>query len=432
MPRPAELQPVKANVPAASSDPEAKQPLTPAKSPNPTVDDLSDLLAASLHASSSVQNRQQDFKALHKSLHTPLLKSKEESQEYRRQKALELQKENRRNITDHARRIALFKASDPLSEEEEEEGNEEEIDEDEVEPELSQSKSSKRRLEDEREEASEDGVQRSEGSEGPDRLTSKKLKSKGRFRTGEKRKKKNPYANQVMYAEWMAEVPSDLDKNWCAVVCPVGKRCLVTSANGSVLFSIILSLGKTVARLRNANSLVKSAFPAGRIFNTFSSVLPAGSQNYRGNRSTDYCILDCIFDPVQLTYYVLDMMCWKGHPVYDCETEFRFYWLQTKLAELDHPTASNSFYKFRPLFAFEAHRDQLRSLIVNPGQCGYPIRPDGILFYNRHTQYVIGITPLVCWVSMDKAAEILMLGEVESGGEATNEVTMEEGGCEVR
>ena len=27
-------------------------------------------------------------------------------------------------------------------------------------------------------------------------------------------------------------------------------------------------------------------------------------------------------------------MCWNGHAVYDCATEFRLFWLQSKLAEV--------------------------------------------------------------------------------------------------
>ncbi len=104
----------------------------------------------------------------------------------------------------------------------------------------------------------------------------------------------------------------------------------------------------------------------------------------------DYTILDCIYSEVDRTYYILDVMCWRGHPVYDCpvrpasnppavqeclsnclsnkvwatdvlfchvahligsgfekgvfclqclfshqQTEFRFYWLQSKVQETD-------------------------------------------------------------------------------------------------
>lgn len=34
---------------------------------------------------------------------------------------------------------------------------------------------------------------------------------------------------------------------------------------------------------------------------------------------TDYTILDCIYSEVKQTYYVLDVMCWRGHPFYDCQ-----------------------------------------------------------------------------------------------------------------
>lgn len=108
---------------------------------------------------------------------------------------------------------------------------------------------------------------------------------------------------------------------------------------------------------------------------------------------SDYTILDCIYSEVDRTYYILDVMCWRGHPVYDCpvrlasnppaiqecwcnclsskvwatdvlffatlpislargfekiifffclqslfshqQTEFRFYWLQSKVQETD-------------------------------------------------------------------------------------------------
>lgn len=33
----------------------------------------------------------------------------------------------------------------------------------------------------------------------------------------------------------------------------------------------------------------------------------------------DYTILDCIYSEVKQTYYVLDVMCWRGHPFYDCQ-----------------------------------------------------------------------------------------------------------------
>lgn len=32
----------------------------------------------------------------------------------------------------------------------------------------------------------------------------------------------------------------------------------------------------------------------------------------------DYTILDCVYSEMDRTFYILDVMCWRGHPVYDC------------------------------------------------------------------------------------------------------------------
>ena len=33
----------------------------------------------------------------------------------------------------------------------------------------------------------------------------------------------------------------------------------------------------------------------------------------------EYTILDCIYNESERTFYVIDLTCWKGHPVYDSE-----------------------------------------------------------------------------------------------------------------
>ncbi|CAG8740595.1 2201_t:CDS:2, partial [Acaulospora morrowiae] len=197
-----------------------------------------------------------------------------------------------------------------------------------------------------------------------------------------KRRTRNPYSNQVMHAEEMCEIPCDLEENWYVVLCPVGKRCLVVSAKG-----------KTICRMRN-----------GFVMNAFESNLPAGSSTYSGNKTTDYCILDCIYDQTTSTYYVLDMMCWKGHPIYDCDTEFRFYWLNAKLAEVDAPTRGILTHLFTPLTSYPCNHERLKSLILHNDSFGY--RPDGLLFFNKKTHYVLGDTPLCGWVEMKKANDV--------------------------
>ncbi|XP_062998964.1 snurportin-1 isoform X2 [Elgaria multicarinata webbii] len=118
------------------------------------------------------------------------------------------------------------------------------------------------------------------------------------------------YANQLMLSEWLIDVPPDLEPEWLLVVCPTGKRALIVASKGSTA------------------AYTKSGF----CVNRFPSLLPGGN---RRNSTTgkDYTILDCIFSEAQQTYYILDVMCWRGHPVYDCQTDFRFYWLHSKMQE---------------------------------------------------------------------------------------------------
>ena len=33
----------------------------------------------------------------------------------------------------------------------------------------------------------------------------------------------------------------------------------------------------------------------------------------------EYTILDCIYNEVERTFFVIDLTCWKGLPVYDSE-----------------------------------------------------------------------------------------------------------------
>ncbi|RIB04552.1 hypothetical protein C2G38_2222078 [Gigaspora rosea] len=344
------------STPSASATNEPSQP-------SPTVDEVIELFSTNFVSTTSGSFRQRTYKA------SPLqLKKREETQEERRARALEDQKKRRRDLTSHARNLALFKPSEISSDEDSEI---EDLVTDHKVDSIKLSRPIKRKLEYEQDENIDHIF-----------VSSKKARHKGKFRTSSRKLKKNPYSNQIMHAERMFEIPSDLEENWYVVLCPIGKRCIVISAKG-----------KTVSRLRNGCEM-----------NRFESPLPAGSSSYKGNKTSDYCILDCIYDQTTFTYYVLDMMCWKGHPIYDCDTEFRFYWLNTKLAEMDSPCQNTSTYTFTPLTAYTCHDEQISSLISYPDSFGY--RPDGLLFFNKYTQYVLGDTPLCGWVGMENIEEI--------------------------
>lgn len=121
------------------------------------------------------------------------------------------------------------------------------------------------------------------------------------------------WAGQVMMPDWMLEAPDAMRYKWLVAPRPQGKRCLV-----------LASAGKTVARLRT-----------GKILQVFQSLLPNGAPGRGAGRTggQDATVLDCIYVEELACYFVCDIMCWKGHALFDCTAEFRFFWLQQKWAE---------------------------------------------------------------------------------------------------
>ncbi|XP_005069635.1 snurportin-1 isoform X1 [Mesocricetus auratus] len=190
------------------------------------------------------------------------------------------------------------------------------------------------------------------------------------------------YANQLMLSEWLIDVPSDLGQEWIVVVCPVGKRALIVASRGST------------------SAYTKSGY----CVNRFSSLLPGGNRR-NSTTAKDYTILDCIYSEVNQTYYVLDVMCWRGHPVYDCQTDFRFYWMHSKLPEeegLGEKTKINPF-KFVGLKNFPCTPESLCKVL----SMDFPFEVDGLLFYHKQTHYSPGSTPLVGWLRPYMVSDIL-------------------------
>lgn len=190
------------------------------------------------------------------------------------------------------------------------------------------------------------------------------------------------YANQLMLSEWLVEVPTELETDWLLMVCPVGKRSLVIASKGS-----------TAAYTKS-----------GYCVNRFPSVLPGGNR-HNSAIGKDYTILDCIFSEVDRTYYILDVMCWRGHPVYDCSTEFRFFWLRSKMEEecgLTEITKHNAF-RFVSLQNTTCTKESIWQALSKE----YTFSVDGLLFYHKETHYTPGSTPLVAWLKPYMMGDIL-------------------------
>ncbi|XP_038069008.1 snurportin-1-like isoform X2 [Patiria miniata] len=183
------------------------------------------------------------------------------------------------------------------------------------------------------------------------------------------------YRNQLMLSEWLVDVPPNLAMDWLMVPCPVGRRNLIVAAKGKTS-----SYSKSGYRL--------SVFP---------SLLPGGCRKHKHN-NTDYSLLDCVFHEATQTFYVLDIMCWRGHPVYDSDTEFRFYWLQTKLSEAPELAVQSSInpYRFLALPSYPCNPSAIENTMAKPPP--FEAELDGLLFYHKKTHYTTGSTPLVGWL----------------------------------
>ncbi|KAI5080951.1 hypothetical protein GOP47_0004134 [Adiantum capillus-veneris] len=179
------------------------------------------------------------------------------------------------------------------------------------------------------------------------------------------------FKQQYMLPEWMVDVPNRLREDWYVMARPAGERCLVVSSNGA-----------TVSRLRN-----------GRILHCFPSALPSGARTREAVTSSRvFCILDCVFHKPNSIYYVIDMMCWRGYSLYDCNYEFRHFWIKSKLEETGvlAPPSRWHHYQFKIVPAFECDKAGLKEAYNGI----VPFERDGCLFLNRHAHYVLGVTPL--------------------------------------
>ncbi len=80
---------------------------------------------------------------------------------------------------------------------------------------------------------------------------------------------------------------------------------------------ICLLSGRSVSRLLDGGVLHNfvSALPGGIYFIVAfgfrSEYFSTGSPPTAGGASDGYSVLDCVYHPLDNTYYILDLMCWK-------------------------------------------------------------------------------------------------------------------------
>ncbi|XP_075260700.1 snurportin-1-like isoform X2 [Convolutriloba macropyga] len=187
------------------------------------------------------------------------------------------------------------------------------------------------------------------------------------------RPRKQHKTPRLMLSEWLVDVPEDFETSCYVMPCPVGKRNLVTASQGY------------------CTAWTKFGV---KVQYEFESELPNA-----------YTILDCVYSPPENKYYCLDLLCWNGHPFLDCETEFRFFWLQTKFQEHPEITKKSKFNRspFEVLPYFPCTEEGIVSAIRHFP----PEKLDGLWFFHRQTHYHLGVTPLVGWLKPHMVSTVL-------------------------
>ncbi|KAF7323716.1 hypothetical protein MKEN_00592500 [Mycena kentingensis (nom. inval.)] len=240
------------------------------------------------------------------------------------------------------------------------------------------------------------------------------------------------WADQCMYAEllemsednaWNAAgdgLPDDLETGWVAVApVPVGKRCLVVSDQSLGVAGVAPN---TSLRSRKLGKLLMPRFP---------STLPPST------------VLDCILDTnwrENGILHILDVHRWKGQDIGECETPFRFWWRDTRIAELPSSLVPSSSGKPADAYRFPYpirflpipyHTDTTLPSLLNtivplarsqrtmdvqvpaafPAESEMLVEPrtttlaavvpsDGLLLYVSEASYEPGTSPLSSWIPL--------------------------------
>ena len=78
------------------------------------------------------------------------------------------------------------------------------------------------------------------------------------------------------------------------------------------------------------------------------------------------------------TYYIIDMICWRGYSMHDYAAEFRFFLLNSKLTETSagHPPSAYHRYKFSVVPIYECTLQGLQAAYLRyPSSSGHDSGP---------------------------------------------------------
>jgi hypothetical protein len=163
-------------------------------------------------------------------------------------------------------------------------------------------------------------------------------------------------------------------ESWMFKLRPRGTSCLITTSIHS--------------NSSSSQGIAYAISPASTssILCSFRSLLPKN------------CILECILDEERRLLYAMDILMWKGQCLTDTTSEFRMYWMQTKLSECSQQlfrlVEGRNEYAVQWVPYFDCTPANLYAVYANEnGACPYV--PDGFVFYHKFGHYQQGLTPLV-------------------------------------
>ena len=150
-------------------------------------------------------------------------------------------------------------------------------------------------------------------------------------------------------------------------------------------------------------------------------------------------MLDCILDKrwrENGILHVLDVIRWKGQDVGDCEAGFRFWWRDTRLAELGQPTKAESQTLHPPSSdtssASSLHQSNAPAAPPNKSTFSYPISFIPVPYHSSTTLAALDteiIPAAKSWrwfnVSLPTHLRLNTVGEASSTGQAPMESGMD-------
>jgi hypothetical protein len=128
----------------------------------------------------------------------------------------------------------------------------------------------------------------------------------------------------------------------------------------------------------------------GNVLHRWASPLPCGGSSSRGLGKGAFIVLDCIFDDAQ-TFWILDAMHWREVDLYENPTEFRLFWLTTKITEEAPDMSTADPFRLALVPFYECNPAGLEQAYQGP----VPFARDGLLFYLKQGFYRPGSSPLV-------------------------------------